>query len=82
MKVADMTVDQLESLIERVVGRLLDPDYGLEMKDEFVNKVLSSMNDKEGYTSLEEVKREYASEIIEGDLDCIGSPSPAIISIS
>ncbi|MBF0519957.1 MAG: hypothetical protein HQK92_09550 [Nitrospirae bacterium] len=65
MKVADMTVDQLETLIERVVGKLLDPDYGLEMKDEFVNEVLYSMNDKEGYTSLEEVKRELEEHSIE-----------------
>ncbi|MBF0466441.1 MAG: hypothetical protein HQK88_15065 [Nitrospirae bacterium] len=65
MKVADMTVEQLETLIERVVGRLLDPDYGLEMKDEFVNKVLSSMSDKEGYTPLEEVKRELEQHHIE-----------------
>ncbi|MEO5358094.1 MAG: hypothetical protein H7844_12465 [Nitrospirae bacterium YQR-1] len=46
MKVSDMTVDQLETLMERVVGKFLDPDYGLEMKDEFINEVLDSINDR------------------------------------
>ncbi len=60
MKVADLSTDELKELIGRVVEEkireLIDPDYGLEMREDFVQALETSISSKER-TSFEDVKK-------------------------
>ncbi|MBF0565640.1 MAG: hypothetical protein HQK89_10390 [Nitrospirae bacterium] len=62
MKVSDMTVEELEVLIERVVGKMLDPDYGLELNDELKDYLESHKDDKSGIPH-EEVKKQLEEKL-------------------
>lgn len=61
MKVADLTIDELKKLIREAVGEqfkeiLLDPDNGLELKDEVEQRLRASIESKERIP-FEEVKK-------------------------
>lgn len=61
MKVADLTPEELRILIGDVVEEklkelLVDPDYGLELKDEIEVRLKASLASKERI-SFEEVKK-------------------------
>lgn len=61
MKVADLTIDELKKLIREAVGQqfkeiLLDPDNGLELKDEVEQRLRASIESKERIP-FEEVKK-------------------------
>lgn len=52
LKVADLTVDEFRKLVREVViqtlsGTLGDPDEGLELRDDFVPELRSSLTDVE-----------------------------------
>ena len=51
MKVADLSTDELKELIGEVVEEkireLIDPDYGLEMREDFVQSLEASIASKE-----------------------------------
>ena len=51
MKVSDLTEAELKSLIGEVVEdklrNLLDPDYGLELRGDFIEKVKASVDSAE-----------------------------------
>ena len=60
MKVADLTVDELQALIRKVVHEELqdiiaDPDKGLELTDEIQQRLQSSLGSSE-QIPFEEVK--------------------------
>jgi hypothetical protein len=65
-KVKDLTLDELEYLIERKVLEILgDPDSGLELKDEFKEELRERLKDSSRRMSHEEViKRCKGSAII------------------
>jgi hypothetical protein len=61
VKVADLTIDELKKLIREAVGQqfkeiLLDPDNGLELKDEVEQRLRASIESKERIP-FEEVKK-------------------------
>ncbi|MCR4315147.1 MAG: hypothetical protein NUW37_02230 [Planctomycetes bacterium] len=60
MKLADMSADELKELIAEVVDEKLreyvDPDYGLEFREEFIKEVEESVKSKERIP-LSEVKK-------------------------
>ncbi len=60
MKVADLSTDELKELIGKVIEEkfreLVDPDYGLELKDDFVQALDASIASKER-TPFGEVKK-------------------------
>ena len=60
MKVADLTVDELKAIIretlEEKLRECLDPDYGLELREETVEKLKISIASKERIP-FKEVKR-------------------------
>lgn len=60
MKVADLSTDELKQLIEEVVEeklrQFLDPDYGLELREDFVKALEESIRSKDRIP-LEEVKK-------------------------
>jgi hypothetical protein len=61
VKVADLTIDELKKLIREAVGEqfkeiLLDPDNGLELKDEVEQRLRASIESKERIP-FEEVKK-------------------------
>ncbi|KJR42349.1 hypothetical protein MCHI_001760 [Candidatus Magnetoovum chiemensis] len=43
-KVCEMTIGELRELIFDVVNEAVDPDYGLEMKDEFAKGLDESLD--------------------------------------
>ncbi len=51
MKVADLSTDELKKLIGEVVEEkireLIDPDYGLEMREDFIKALETSMASRE-----------------------------------
>lgn len=59
MKVADLTKEEFKMLIGEVIEeklrKLLDPDFGLELREDFIEKLESSIASKERI-SFEEVK--------------------------
>ncbi|MBF0590526.1 MAG: hypothetical protein HQL02_00420 [Nitrospirae bacterium] len=59
-KVSEMTVKELKELIMEVVQEAIDPDFGYELRDDFIESLKEAENDiKAGrvYT-LDEVKSE------------------------
>ena len=61
MKVTDLTIDELKKLIREAVDEkfkeiLLDPDNGLELRDEVKQRLKASLASKER-VPLEEVKK-------------------------
>jgi hypothetical protein len=61
MKVTDLTIDELKKLIREAVDEklkeiLLDPDNGLELRDEMEQRLKASLASKERIP-LEEVKK-------------------------
>ena len=61
MKVIDLTIDELKKLIREAVDEkfkeiLLDPDNGLELRDEVKQRLKASLASKER-VPLEEVKK-------------------------
>ncbi|MBN2187345.1 MAG: hypothetical protein JW732_07875 [Dehalococcoidia bacterium] len=57
-KVADITISELKELIREVILETIDPDYGLELRDEVVKALRESFKEKERRKgiSLEEAK--------------------------
>ncbi len=60
MKVADLSTDELKELIGKVVEEklreLVDPDYGLELREDFVHALETSISSKERIP-FDEVKK-------------------------
>ncbi len=60
MKMSDLTKEELKSLIEEVVEdklrNLFDPDYGLELREDFIEKVRASVASAERIP-FEDVKK-------------------------
>jgi hypothetical protein len=60
MKVADLTTDELRELIgtiiEEKLKELIDPDLGLEFREDFVRKLEASIKSKERI-SFEDMKK-------------------------
>lgn len=46
-KISEMTVGELKSVIRDTVLELLDPDYGLELREDFISKLESSISTPE-----------------------------------
>jgi len=55
-KVADITISELRELIREVILETIDPDYGLELRDEVVEALRESFKEKERGISLEEAR--------------------------
>jgi len=60
MKVADLSKEELRALISEVVEEelreLFDPDYGLELREDFIARLEASLSSKERIP-FEEVKK-------------------------
>lgn len=60
MKVADLSTDEFKDLISKVIEEkfkeLIDPDYGLELREDFVQSLKTSIASKERI-SFDEVKK-------------------------
>lgn len=59
-KVSDITVGELQDIIRATIQEAVDPDYGLELRDEFVAEILEakkSIERGEGIP-LEDVKKQ------------------------
>ncbi|MBF0536754.1 MAG: hypothetical protein HQL03_00715 [Nitrospirae bacterium] len=61
MLVKDMTVQELEQLIRRVVGELTDPDDGLELTDE-LREYLETHADDTDTVAHEEIVRSFEAQ--------------------
>lgn len=59
MKVADMSIEEFEAFIRRVIKDELDPDGGLELNEEFMAETLAVGLDPSDAIPLEEVIAEY-----------------------
>ena len=58
VKIKDLTIDDLEYLIEQKVLEILgDPDAGLELRDEFREALRNRLKNSSKRTSHEEVLR-------------------------
>lgn len=57
-KVADITLGELKELLREVILEVIDPDYGLELRDEAVVALRQSFEEKERGegVSLQEAK--------------------------
>ena len=61
VKVADVTLEELRDILSKVIEEkfkefLLDPDYGLELREEIEERLAASLSSKER-VSFEEVKK-------------------------
>jgi len=60
MKVADLSTDELKELISKIIEEkfreLFDPDYGLELREDFIEHLKASSASKDRIP-FEEVKR-------------------------
>lgn len=60
MKVADLSTEELKALISGVIEEkfreLIDPDYGLELRDDFIQTLETSMASRERIP-FEDVKK-------------------------
>ena len=57
-KVGDITISELKEIVREIVAEIIDPDYGLEFRDEVIEALQDSFEQKgrgEGVT-LEEAK--------------------------
>ena len=59
-KVSDMTVGELQDIIRATIQEAVDPDYGLELRDEFISEILESKKSIERGEGvpLEDVKKQ------------------------
>jgi hypothetical protein len=68
MKVSDLSIDEFKELIGKVIEEkireLVDPDYGLELREDFVHALENSIASKERI-SFEEVKKKIWIKLIE-----------------
>ncbi len=46
-KVKDLTIEELKELIKEAIWEIIDPDYGLELKEEAVISLKESIKEKE-----------------------------------
>jgi signal recognition particle GTPase len=63
MKVAELTLEELKTIIGEAVEEKLkellgDPDAGLELKEEMIERLKSSLSSKEKGTPFEEAKKQ------------------------
>lgn len=61
MKIADLTIEEFKSIIREVMEEkfkefLVDPDYGMELREEIEKRLSDSLTSKKRI-SLEEVKK-------------------------
>lgn len=60
MKVADLSKEEFKALLGEIIEEkfreLLDPDYGLELRDKFIQRLEASITSKER-VPFEDVKR-------------------------
>ena len=60
MKVADLTTDEFKELISKTIEEkfreLIDPDFGLELREDFIQALEASIASKER-TPFEDVKK-------------------------
>jgi len=61
LKIADLTTEELKSIIREVMEEkfkefLVDPDYGMELREEIEKRLSDSLTSKKRI-SLEEVKK-------------------------
>jgi hypothetical protein len=62
-KVKDLSVDDLEQLIEQKVLEILgDPDSGLELKDEFKSKLITRLEKTRRMIPHDEVLKKYGHD--------------------
>ena len=47
-KVGDITVRELRELVREIVAEIVDPDYGLELRDEVIEALRESWEQKRG----------------------------------
>jgi hypothetical protein len=60
VKIKDLTIDDLEYLIEQKVLEILgDPDAGLELRDEFREELRNRLKNSSKRTSHEEVLKRF-----------------------
>jgi hypothetical protein len=45
-KVSDMTIREFQQVIKETIYEVIDPDYALELKPEFVKKLKASLKSK------------------------------------
>ncbi len=45
-KVSDMTVKEFKEVIKETLYEVIDPDYGLEIRPDFVKKIKASLRSK------------------------------------
>jgi signal recognition particle GTPase len=68
MKVSDLSIDEFKELIGKVIEEkireLVDSDYGLELREDFVHALENSIASKERI-SFEEVKKKIWIKLIE-----------------
>ena len=57
-KVGDITVRELRELVREIVAEIVDPDYGLELRDDVIEALRESWEQKKrgGGIPLEKVK--------------------------
>jgi len=57
-KVRDLTIEELKELIKEAIWEIIDPDYGLELKEEAIISIKESIIEKEQGKgiSIEKVK--------------------------
>ena len=70
MKVKDLTVDQLRDLIDEVIDQKFiewfgDPDGGLEVREEIIEKLKAQRKSRKKGIPMEEVAREYGVKLEE-----------------
>ncbi len=46
-KISEMTVGELKSVIKDTVMEMMDPDYGLELNEDFISKLSASISSTE-----------------------------------
>jgi hypothetical protein len=65
-KVGDITVRELRELVREIVAEIVDPDYGLELRDEVIEALRESWEQKkrgEG-VPLEKASKKFTSCIL------------------
>jgi len=68
MKVNELTVEQLKTLIEETIEERLqeylgDPDEGLELKEEIIERLKANKADRSPTISFEDVAKKYGIDI-------------------
>lgn len=68
MKVKELTVEELKALIEGTIEEKLqeylgDPDEGLELREEIIQKLQSHKASKKARISMEQVAKKHGLEL-------------------